>query len=410
MIKINLLNSSVATAIALSGSALAGDVIAEAAAPAPSNNGDWCAGFKTVGKFYKNEDDPYIQSLKFFGRFQYQYAHIDGEGVDGESFSEGIDEVRRFRFGSEIKFLNGFKLKGNINLVNDSAKSGGTREFEHKDWDELTLSYSKKDVAGFDKAGISYGRHKVAMGHESHTSSKKIKTVERSPLSNKIYDERWTGVKLKLEQGNWNGIIGYFSQDDKKERDAWGSMSQGSAFYLSSAWELNSGNLLFDFFHMSDDEDADPDMNDYNWAASLAYDTEIANWDLMVNVVYGDNGDASYDKSSTTEGNFYGLVVMPSTYLVDDKLEFVARYVYQASEGDEGIRANSRYFRTPDEIGEADMNGGRGDSYHSIYAGLNYYLCGNNSKVQVGAEYETLDAADGDANNTTLWAAYRMYF
>ena len=410
MIKINLLNSSVATAIALSGSALAGDVIAEAPAAAPSNNGDWCAGFNTVGKFYENKDAPFIQSLKFFGRFQYQYAHIDGEGVDGESFSEDIDEVRRFRFGSEIKFLNGFKLKGNMNLVNDGAKSGGTREFEHKDWDELTLSYSKKDVAGFDKAGLSYGRHKVAMGHESHTSSKKIKTVERSSLSNKIYDERWTGVKLKLEEGNWEGIIGYFSQDDKKERDAWGSLSQGSAFYLSSAWELNSGNLLFDFFHMSDDEDADPDMNDYNWAASLAYETEIGNWDLMVNVVYGDNGDSNYQSNAEREGNFYGLVVMTSTYLIDDKLEFVARYVYQASEGDEGIRANSRYFRTPDEIGEADMNGGRGDSYHSIYAGLNYYLCGNNSKVQVGAEYETLDTADGDANNTTLWAAYRMYF
>ena len=28
--------------------------------------------------------------------------------------------------------------------------------------------------------------------------------------------------------------------------------------------------------------------------------------------------------------------VMPSTYLIDDKLEFVARYVYQASEN-EGI-------------------------------------------------------------------------
>ena len=112
MIKINLLNSSVATAIALSGSALAGDVIAEAAAPAPSNNGDWCAGFKTVGKFYENEDATFIQSLKFFGRFQYQYAHIDGENGAGDSFSEGIDEVRRFRFGSEIKFLNGFKLKG----------------------------------------------------------------------------------------------------------------------------------------------------------------------------------------------------------------------------------------------------------------------------------------------------------
>ena len=29
---------------------------------------------------------------------------------------------------------------------------------------------------------------------------------------------------------------------------------------------------------------------------------------------------------------------MPSTYLIDDKLEFVARYVYQASEEAEGIR------------------------------------------------------------------------
>ena len=410
MIKINLLNSSVATAIALSGSALAGDVIAEAPAAAPSNNGDWCAGFNSVGKFYENKDAPFIQSLKFFGRFQYQYAHIDGENGAGKSFSEGIDEVRRFRFGSEIKFLNGFKLKGNMNLVNDLAAKGGTREFEHKDWDELTLSYSKKDVAGFDKAGLSYGRHKVAMGHESHTSSKEIKTVERSPLSNKIYDERWTGVKVQLERGDWEGIIGYFSQDDKEERDAWGSMSQGSAFYLSSAWKLNSGNLLFDFFHMSDDEEADSAMNDYNWAASLAYETEIGNWDLMVNVVYGDNGDSEYHSNKPEQqGNFYGLVVMPSTYLIDDKLEFVARYVYQASEEAQGIGSNSRYFGSGDDIGGA-INVDRSDSYHSIYAGLNYYLCGNNSKVQVGAEYETLDTTTGDANNTTLWAAYRMYF
>ena len=49
-------------------------------------------------------------------------------------------------------------------------------------------------------------------------------------------------------------------------------------------------------------------------------------------------------KSSTTEGNFYGLVVMPSTYLIDDKLEFVARYVYQASEEDSGNPAKQPLF------------------------------------------------------------------
>ena len=107
---------------------------------------------RDVGKFYKNEDATFIQSLKFFGRFQYQYANIDGE--DGwRKLQRGFDEVRRFRFGSEIKFLNGFKLKGNVNLVR-GRQNGGTREFEHKDWDELTLSYAKKDVPGFDKAGL----------------------------------------------------------------------------------------------------------------------------------------------------------------------------------------------------------------------------------------------------------------
>src|SRR6056300_467663 len=71
----------------------------EVAAPAPSNNGDWCSGFKTVGKLYENKDAAFIQSLKFFGRFQWNYAYIDGEDVNGDSFDESFDEIRRLRFG-----------------------------------------------------------------------------------------------------------------------------------------------------------------------------------------------------------------------------------------------------------------------------------------------------------------------
>ena len=94
--------------------------------------------------------------------------------------------------------------------------------------------------------------------------------------------------------------------------------------------------------------------------------------------------------------------------IIEDKLEFAASYMYQASEEDEGIRAYSRYFRAGAH--EGDVNSGRGDSHHSIYAGLNWYLCGQNSKVQVGVQYDTLDTPDGDASATTLWGAYRMYF
>ena len=102
---------------------------------------------------------------------------------------------------------------------------------------------------------------------------------------------------------------------------------------------------------------------------------------------------------------------MPSTYLIDDKPRVCSRYVYQACEGaDEDDLSQTaaiakRRRRLPWE------RKGSGDSYHSIYAGLNYYLCGNSSKVQVGVEYETMDQEDGDdADATTLWAAYRMYF
>ncbi|MBK1830277.1 hypothetical protein JIN77_06050 [Verrucomicrobiaceae bacterium R5-34] len=406
MIKNNQIASALLGATALTGTAIAGEVMAPPAAPAP-NNGSWCDGFSTVGKFYEDKNAPFIQSLKFFGRVQLQGAYINGDDVDGESFSDTLDEVRRLRFGAEMKFLNGFKLKGNVNLIDDGVRDGEGREYSYQDWDQLKLSYTLKDFAGFDEVSLTYGRHKVKVGHESHTSSKKIKTVERSALSNKIYDGRYTGISVDAERGIWAGTIGYFSLD---ESDALGSLdNHGSAWYLSSSFDLGGSNLLFDFFYNNDADDSGDDEIGvgYEWVASAAYETQLANWNLMVNVAYGDNGSSDYVKEERS-GKFWGVVVMPSTYLIEDKLEFVARYSYMGSDEEEGVRTNSRYFRA--DVLDHDVDGGRGDSHHSIYAGLNWYLCGHNSKIMVGAEYETLDAPEGDADATTLWAAYRMYF
>ena len=131
---------------------------------------------------------------------------------------------------------------------------------------------------------------------------------------------------------------------------------------------------------------------------------------LVESIVFGDNGDEDYQGNADRTGNFWGLIIEPSVYLIEDKLEFVARYAYQGSEEDEGIRTNSRYFRGGDPLDGADINSGRGDSHHSIYAGLNYYFCDHYSKVLLGVEYDKLDTPDGDADAVTLWAAYRMYF
>ena len=125
MTKINLLTGSVFTAISLSGSALAGDVVAEAPA-ASTNNGSWCDSLKTFGQFYKNDQDPFIQELKFFGRFS--MASLAASMVT-TSQEIGVDddftEVRRLRIGTQVKFLNKFKLKVNANL-----EEGGPNDHE----------------------------------------------------------------------------------------------------------------------------------------------------------------------------------------------------------------------------------------------------------------------------------------
>ena len=391
----------VATALssAASSFAFAGE-ISLPPSPESSNNGSW---LDNLGKVYSNDDNPYIQSFRFYGRFQAQYGYIRGEDVNGDDFSDDAEEIRRLRLGAEIKFLHGFKVTGNVNLIDDDALSNGGREFEYQDFDQLKISYTTKDFLGFDKASLTYGRHKVALGQEARLSSKKIKTVERAAIANRLFNGRWTGFSVDLQRDNWNGTFGYFSQD---QSDELGSLDQGSAIYFSSTHKLDHGNVLFDVFWNIDTDD-DSELASYEWAATLGYETTVGNWDLVADLAFGDNGDTDF-AGADRGGNFWGVTLTGSRYIIDEKLEFVARYAYQGAEEDEGIRTNSRLFRA--DILDNDVNGGRGDSHHSIYAGLNYYFRGDKSKVLFGIEYDNLATPDGSADATTLWAAYRTYF
>ncbi len=382
-------------AVALTGTAITAS--AEGA-------GDFCNSLQNIGKLYKDKSNPYIQEVSVFGRFHAQYAYVDGEDVNGNDFNRDFEEVRRMRAGMQIKAFNGFAVKANINLEDDDKPTGGDRVFGYQNFDQVKFSYKMKNVLGFDELKLTYGRHKIKMGHESHLSSKKIKTVERSAISNKIFDGRFTGLTLAAERGGVEGTLGILSLDDS---DFIGNWDAGKALYLSTGFEALQGQMVLDLFYTLDQGDDDNQVGvGYEWAASASWEGNVGSWDLMVNTAFGDNGDQSKEKR---EGMFYGLVVMPSKFIVEDKVEFVARYQYQGSTEDEGIRMNSRYVRRS-EIGSTDVGKGRGNSHQSLYAGLNYYFCGHNSKIMTGVEYEALNAEDGDVTATTLWMAYRMYF
>ncbi|MDB4294217.1 hypothetical protein N9898_02650, partial [Akkermansiaceae bacterium] len=116
--------------------------------------------------------------------------------------------------------------------------------------------------------------------------------------------------------------------------------------------------------------------------------------------------NATYGR--THGGNdVYGFVVMPSTELIKNKLEAVVRYQYANADA----RVFEIYKRNVDNVADADGVGiGAGDLNHTIYAGLNYFLCEDHAKFQIGAEYETLTGRFTDVEATTLWAAFKLDF
>jgi hypothetical protein len=394
----------------LSGLALAGDEAPIIPAPGelPVATRDWCDAFAVLGAPVVKDDNPILQELKFFGRVQWQWASVDGSGVDGADFDDSFTEWRRIRLGAQAKMFHFLKLKGNINLIEDDRPSGGETDFGYQDFDELIATLdvgSMVGTAGFDSLALTFGRHKFEFSEEAHTSSKLIKTIERSALSNKVYQSaRPTGVSLDAAKGAWSYTVGLFGDEDP---ETIGGFDNGFTYYVSLGYQATeSAEYILDAVYNDGDSDTKGEFLDYEWALSLAGRYDFGRWELMWNAIFGDNGD----QSAGRDGNFYGLVIMPSFWFIEDVLEGVVRYQYAGADEAEGIRLNSRYVRRIEDRGLGDVNGGRGDEHHSVYAGLNWYLCGQNLKLMTGIEYDSLNTPDGDMDAWTYWFGARTYF
>ena len=97
-------------------------------------------------------------------------------------------------------------------------------------------------------------------------------------------------------------------------------------------------------------------MLSYRWATSLHAVYDAGSWGVIGDLIYGDNGDSDMTGNPNRQGDFWGVVVMPYYWIVDDQLQLVGQYQYAAAEESEGIRVNSRY-------GRAD---GTGDRIHHV--------------------------------------------
>lgn len=384
-----------ASAAVLTNFATAGDFTETLEAPAAVSS--FCDYLTGGVKLYKDSSNPFIQEVSFFGRAQYQVGYADGSAELGD-FSGYGDNLRRLRVGTKIKFLQDFELKVNANLTKNNPRSKNAwrnPEFGYSSLDEAKLTYKAGDVAGFEGVKVSYGRHKHTLSGESHHSSKKLKTVERSNIANYFYDSsRPSGLTLSGVKGNYEIKLGLYSAIEAKD-ELTGDYGE-TAYYLN----VQNGGWNFDLFFNGNDDSNENEFENVDWGTSLAYETEVAGWDLFLNGIYGENNDGA---------DVYGLVIMPSKFIIEDKLEAVFRYQFAgASEDALNAGSSSRGIRA---IAKKDgVSTSKGDKNHTIYAGLNYYFCGHNSKAQFGVEHETLKGDGEDLDGTTIWAAYRMYF
>jgi hypothetical protein len=178
---------------------------------------------------------------------------------------------------------------------------------------------------------------------------------------------------------------------------------------LRFGWEM--------IYNDADERLANEDsLLDYKWATTLSAEYAMGNGGVNVEGFLGDNGGSEMQASAKRQGNFWGFVATPYYWIVPAKLQAVVQYAYAGSEEDEGIRTNSRYVRATNYGGGGKpnvTNGGRGNELHTLYAGLNYLVCGDQLKFQLGAEYSHLNTpkvGDGDVDALTYLFGFRTNF
>lgn len=351
--------------------------------PEPVSLCDQIFGIPTL---YRNPDNPYIQRFAIRGRYQGQYHYTDANTGDSDDW-----ENRRIRFGADLDFLREFAFETRWNM---KRESGPGRLFE----DVFSMTVTWRPTPEFN---LQVGKQKANITNEWRTSSGAILTFERSLLVNTVVPETMWGARAGGRVGQFLYEASVFTAsvdgDNYKFPDFNGGLGlHGSIGYDYAAGAgLDSAVVRLDYFYQDGDADNNA-VRPYRHVFSLNSVHEIGRFGLNTDLIYasGESGVA----------DVYGLVVMPYYDLLE-KLRLVTRYTYAGGDGNAPLALASRYERPAVQDGSSI----RGDNYHSVYAGLNYYLCGDKLKLMAGAEYSTM-GGDSRYSGITWLGGVRLDF
>ncbi len=328
---------------------------------------------------FESESGP-INEISLIGRYQGQYYDVEGDG----SVSDW--ENRRMRAGVQVGFLDNFLFEGQFNLNPDEGRFV-------EDVEDLYLRWKPSD-----RFSLMIGKQKAPITREWTTSSKRIKTIERSALVNQVIPAKIGGVVAKYQLTDPLWVEGGIYSGELDEDWALPDFNGGFGASARIGYQLtDETELRFDYFY-TDSAGEDLGVSDYDHTFSLNSQSDWNRFHLVTDAIY------AAGINDAAQSDVFGVVIMPY-YDVTDKLEAVIRYNYATSDSDNGIRLYSRYERLSSDLGA------RGDNYHSLYGGLNYYICGDKLKLMSGIQWATMDRPDaGSFDSWTYMAAVRLYF
>jgi len=384
-----------------------------------SQRNDFFERWRNLGVFYPTAEDPLFQDLKFIGRFHYQYGLVDGS-VGEDDVNYETDEMRRFRAGISTKMLNYWDLYAEAEISDDQRPKGGDLDIRFKHMWQLKMHLDVKkafDLDNMDALQIGIGSREINMSYEWVTSSKRIKTVERSAIANKIWAygsefDNPTGIWFTTELKPVTWTLGVFSTT----QDDWiAPFRDGELYYSNVHWDLENDpdneetDLRWTMFYQDVSSGDEVLAGGLDWATAVSIQRKRGPWEFHLEGILGNNGD---QVNANREGDFWAIVVMPSFWIVEDSLEAVFRYQYQGSTESEGIRLNSRYIRRAGaRDGFPSLANGRGDEHHSFYLGLNKLISSHQRKIMAGVEYDSLLQNGTELfGSWSAFAAYRMYW
>lgn len=335
--------------------------------------------YKKVWKFaewYKNDQNPVIQSLLFTGRFQYEYAHVDSDQGNHSEFN-----IRRLRIGAKSKLFRTLTLHGEVELNPEEADPFYVRITD------LYLQWSRSE-----ELALTVGKQAVPFTMDGSTSSKELLTIDRSNLANNMWfpQEYVPGVAASGEFSGWQYHAGVFSAGEANRE--FGEFS-GSVFTLFSIGRdfadslgakeaLLRGNYVY--------QNPDPGntfTRQLHHMISANFKFEDDRW--------GARADLSFGEGYLGQSDLWGMMVMPF-FNITPKLQIVARETFLSSSDPNGVRLATYENRVVP---------GRGDRYQEIYLGANYYFYGHKLKLQSGAQWADMDdiPLDGGSYSGFAW-------